>query len=363
MVDHQSLGVKRGVGGGTMPDSSNDTKSAPNSAFPLHFRPTAGVILERDGRLLLVRRGVAPGAGRWDVPGGFLEKGEPAEDAAAREIREELGVEVTGLRLLFSEQNPLADGTSVLDLIFEAAAFTGEPRASDDAAEVGWFEWDRLPDDLAFDTTRRILERARAMRPLRVLRLLGGAIIDPFGAPRVGGFVAPLSALPVGWTATLGEWSIHDGALCGRVDGERPAVLWLDTPLEGDHAIAFEAASVAPHGNDINCYWDGGGTIEEGHPEGWCTIAGLAGWWDGLSGIERHPSGIRATTRGLSLTSGQVMQVVAGRRGDSDFLFVDGALVMQVDDPTARRREISRVALATWNSHVHVRTAFACRLP
>ena len=59
---------------------------------------------------------------------------------------------------------------------------------------------------------------------------------------------------------------------------------------------------------------------------------------------------------------GRVFKVAAGRRGASDFLFVDGELVMQADDPSAARRSRSRVALATWNSHVHFLDAALYRL-
>lgn len=327
------------------------------------FRPTAGVLLERTGRLLLVRRGAEPARGRWDVPGGFLEPGEDPEQAARREIREELGIEVGALRLLLADINPLADGSTVLDLIFEASHFTGEPRASDDAAEVGWFAADALPTDLAFDTTRRILERTRVLRTPRALRLLDGTPVDTTGLEPVGAFATPLDRLPLGWHPESGEWRLHDGLVCGRVDRDNPAALWLDRDVTGDHVITFDACTVAPHANDINAYWEGSGAIAEGCPDARCTIGGVSGWWDGLSGIERHPAGTpRSTCRVGPLEPGRVHRVVAGRRGSADFLFVDGVLAMQVNDADAPRRVSSRVALATWNSHVHFHRAAAYSL-
>ena len=86
-----------------------------------------------------------------------------------------------------------------------------------------------------------------------------------------------------------------------------------------------------------------------------CTIAGLAGWWDGLWGIERYPEpALRTTSRRGPLVPGRAHHVVAGRRNASDFLFVDGELVTELHDPAAPRRPRSRAALATWNGHVHV---------
>ena len=119
-------------------------------------KPAAGVFLERDGLVLLVRRGAEPAKGYWDVPGGFLEEGETPEACARREIREELGVELGVLGLAMVDLNP-AGPDAVLDVLYETRVVYGEPIAGSDAAELGWFAPDALPADLAFESTRRIL--------------------------------------------------------------------------------------------------------------------------------------------------------------------------------------------------------------
>ena len=325
-------------------------------------RPAAGVLITSAGRILLVRRGAAPGLGRWDVPGGFMNDGESPEACARREIREELGLEMGPLRLAQVDVNPVAGG-DVVDILYEADLEGAAPRAGSDAAACAWFAPEALPEDLAFDTTHRILARWRRSGAAHAHRLLDGRLIRTTAADRVAGFVAGGGGLPPGWTAECGDWSMHDGELCGIARGERPAALWLGTGIEGDHALRFRARTIPPAGNDINCYWEGSGRIEGGEDVA-CTIGGVGGWWRGRTGIERHPEGTeRATSALFDLEPGAVHDIVAGRLGWTDFLFVNGRLAVQLESPGAPRRALSRVALATWDSHVHVLAADAFRLP
>lgn len=65
----------------------------------------AGVIVDARGRMVVLVRGKEPGKGQWDLPGGFVDPGDTAEEALRREVREEIGLEVTGLRYLGSWPN------------------------------------------------------------------------------------------------------------------------------------------------------------------------------------------------------------------------------------------------------------------
>jgi 8-oxo-dGTP diphosphatase len=118
-------------------------------------KPVAGAIpREPDGRVWLLRRGFDPSAGLWTFPGGFVDLGESVEDAARREAREELEVDVrlTGLVGVYSRPQD-----AVLLVVFDAVA-SGEPRPTPEAPEVRAFAPADLPwGELAFWSTERAL--------------------------------------------------------------------------------------------------------------------------------------------------------------------------------------------------------------
>lgn len=96
------------------------------------------VVTDGHGRLLLIRRGHAPGAGLWSLPGGRVEPGESDAAAVAREMREETGLDVTVGRLLGTVRLP-GDRDDVFDVRDYLVSVTGGSLAAgDDAAEARW---------------------------------------------------------------------------------------------------------------------------------------------------------------------------------------------------------------------------------
>ncbi len=121
-----------------------------------------------DGRALLGKRANDPDAGRWDLLGGFLEEGEQPLDGLRRELLEETGVEVEPGEFLGAYLDTYGtDGTTVLNLVFEASIASGELTAADDVAELRWFGLDDLParEDLAFTWVARFLDDLKSSAP------------------------------------------------------------------------------------------------------------------------------------------------------------------------------------------------------
>jgi acetyl-CoA carboxylase carboxyl transferase subunit beta len=101
------------------------------------------VVRDEHGRLLLVRRANPPSQGLWSLPGGRVEAGETPAAAAAREVHEE-----TGLQVSVGERLIVADIGDYLVHDFAAAVVGGDLEAGDDASDVRWFtraELDALP--------------------------------------------------------------------------------------------------------------------------------------------------------------------------------------------------------------------------
>jgi ADP-ribose pyrophosphatase YjhB (NUDIX family) len=129
----------------------------PHCGYALFFNPkpvACAIPREPDGRVWLLRRGFDPSAGLWTFPGGFLDLGESVEDAARREAREELeiDIELTGLVGVYSRPQD-----RVVLIVFDAVP-RGEPQPTEEAPEVRAFAPGELPwDELAFWSTEQAL--------------------------------------------------------------------------------------------------------------------------------------------------------------------------------------------------------------
>lgn len=131
--------------------NSPKSKKCSNCGFEYFMNPAAAVvafITNDKGELLVERRKMEPAKGTLDLPGGFADVGETAEEAVAREVMEETGLAVKATRYLFSQTNVYRySGLDIqtLDMFFacEVEDTTGLA-AGDDAAECMWI----APEDI-----------------------------------------------------------------------------------------------------------------------------------------------------------------------------------------------------------------------
>jgi 8-oxo-dGTP diphosphatase len=109
-----------------------------------------GVLVEQDGKVLLVQRAVDPKQGWWCIPSGFIEYDEAPEEAALRECKEETGLEVRliGLLDVYHYRSDFR-GSGIL-IVYQAEVVGGELRPGDDASEARFFDPDQLPREIAF---------------------------------------------------------------------------------------------------------------------------------------------------------------------------------------------------------------------
>ncbi len=130
----------------------------------------AGAIVFRDdGAVLLVKRGRAPSAGTWSLPGGRIEQGETPEAAAVREVREETGLVVHEPRHLEIVRIEDSDVTYLIhEIVCEISGDAIALVPGDDAAAAEWVH--DLETYGATAAVQGVVSRARALRATKVAR-------------------------------------------------------------------------------------------------------------------------------------------------------------------------------------------------
>jgi 8-oxo-dGTP diphosphatase len=120
-------------------------------------KPTAGALVVRNGKVLLVRRTIEPFLGYWDIPGGFCEADEHPTATAIREIREETGLEIelTGLLGIWLDEYA---GLDTLNIYYLARPMTQKLCLGSEADGAAWFAPEALPQRIAFVNGMAALE-------------------------------------------------------------------------------------------------------------------------------------------------------------------------------------------------------------
>jgi ADP-ribose pyrophosphatase YjhB (NUDIX family) len=146
------------VCGGRLAEKQLDTEDRPrlvcdDCGYILYRNPklVVGALPLKDGRVILLRRGLEPRRGAWTFPSGYVELGESLEEAAVRETKEEtnLEVEITSLLNIYSRTQ-----VGVVVVIYLARIVGGQPRPGPEALEIAAFGPSEIPwAELAFPST------------------------------------------------------------------------------------------------------------------------------------------------------------------------------------------------------------------
>jgi ADP-ribose pyrophosphatase len=124
-------------------------KSGLSREYPTRPIVGAGALILQDGKLLLTKRGSQPGRGRWSIPGGLVELGERVRDAAVRETKEEVGLDVEIVELVDAFDSITLDNQKRVQYHFVVVNFLarilgGRVRTASDILDAKWVPIDEV---------------------------------------------------------------------------------------------------------------------------------------------------------------------------------------------------------------------------
>ena len=123
--------------------------------FYLDPKLVACAIVEKEGKIVLLRRDIEPEKGKWVMPGGYVDRGEVVEAAVLRETEEECGVKIRLKDLLGVYSYP---GKLEVVIVYVAEYLSGNLLVGDETQAVRLFTPEDIPwKDLAFESTRNAL--------------------------------------------------------------------------------------------------------------------------------------------------------------------------------------------------------------
>jgi 8-oxo-dGTP diphosphatase len=134
---------------------------------------------ERELKLLLIKRGLAPFAGRWALPGGFVRVDETLDDAARRELAEEAGLADAFLEQLYTFGSVKRDPRErVVSVAYYALVKPGALTAATDATDARWFALSDVPR-LAFDHADILATALERLRGKITYQPIGFELLPP----------------------------------------------------------------------------------------------------------------------------------------------------------------------------------------
>ncbi len=139
--------------------------------YPDHPIVGVGVVVWRDDKVLLVKRGRAPRKGQWSLPGGVQQLGETILQAGVREVREETGIDIKPLGIITALDGISKDAKGKIEYHYTlieivAEAGEGDPHPADDATDVCWAELDKVDKLCEWPEVERVVRLSALQRVL-----------------------------------------------------------------------------------------------------------------------------------------------------------------------------------------------------
>src|SRR3989344_3134444 len=103
-------------------------------------------VIIKNGKVLLIKRGVDPFKGYWGTPGGYVDWDETIEETVKREVKEETDLDVSDLRLVGVYSSPNRHPKQVINLVYLVKVNDGKLKYGDDALNAKWFAFNELPE-------------------------------------------------------------------------------------------------------------------------------------------------------------------------------------------------------------------------
>ena len=152
------------------------------------------------------------------------------------------------------------------------------------------------------------------------------------------------------------KWTVEDGWISGRNPNESAGMAILKHSFPGNILLGFEARTILPSTHDINFMWNGEWS-DSLNSCGNAYVGSICGWYSNRIGIERSPQyQLIATTPNYSFEPGKTYRVQAGSIDGNCFIFIDGKLAIELNDPDPLDTSgYTKVAFTAWSSCIQIR--------
>jgi ADP-ribose pyrophosphatase YjhB (NUDIX family) len=154
-----------------MPKKAAKPTAPDDRHYPTRPVVGIGVVIWRDDKVLLVKRGNAPRQGEWGLPGGMQQLGETIIEGAVREAREETGLDITPLAIITAVDAMTHDAKKKVEYHYTIVEVTAESRegkaeAKDDAKDVRWATLEEVEQLCKWKEVARVVRLSALQRVL-----------------------------------------------------------------------------------------------------------------------------------------------------------------------------------------------------